>query len=132
MPWTPSYLWFSARDRAAYYSSAAIVFASVPRRDRLARTRPRIVRDGDVSLFFTPGFYVDPYPAYNTIRAEPVRWVPDLGAWVLTGHAEVAAALADPRISRGSGPREGDLLTRASARSRTGHSRHERSRRSAP
>jgi len=84
--------------------------------DRLVRTRPRIVRDGDVSLFFTPGFYVDPYAAYNKIRAEPVRWVPELAAWVLTGHAEVAAALVDPRISRGSGPREGDLLTRVLSR----------------
>lgn len=112
----PSYLWLYARDRATYYSWATIVSAGVPRRDRLARTRPRIVRAGDVSLFFTPGFYVDPYPAYNAIRAEPVRWVPDLGAWVLTGHAEVAAALADPRITRGSGPREGDLLTRVLSR----------------
>ena len=31
---------------------------------------------------------------------------------MLTGYAEVAAALSDPRVSRGRGPREGDLLTR--------------------
>jgi pimeloyl-[acyl-carrier protein] synthase len=30
----------------------------------------------------------------------------------LTGYGEVAAALADPRISRGRGPQEGDLLRR--------------------
>ncbi|TML93548.1 MAG: cytochrome P450 [Actinobacteria bacterium] len=30
----------------------------------------------------------------------------------MTGYWEVAAALADPRVSRGGGPRDGDLLTR--------------------
>jgi cytochrome P450 len=41
-----------------------------------------------------------------------VRWEEELQGWVLTGYAEVAAALADPRVSRGGGPRDGDLLTR--------------------
>ena len=46
----------------------------------------------------------------------PVRWEDELGGWLLTGYAEVAAALADPRVSRGRGPQEGDLLTRLLSR----------------
>jgi cytochrome P450 len=65
-----------------------------------------------VSRFFTREFFADPYPTYDDLRGEPVRWEDELRGWVLTGYAEVAAALADPRVSRGSGPREGDLLTR--------------------
>ncbi|MEP6525932.1 MAG: hypothetical protein ABJA86_02115 [Nocardioidaceae bacterium] len=64
------------------------------------------------SAFFTPGFFRDPYATYDDVRGEPVHWERALGGWVLTGYDEVAAALADPRISRGGGPREGDLLTR--------------------
>jgi len=67
---------------------------------------------GDVSRFFTPEFFKDRYPTYEELRDEPVRWEEEFRGWVLTGYAEVAAALADPRVSRGSGPREGDLLTR--------------------
>jgi cytochrome P450 len=66
----------------------------------------------DVSRFFTPEFFADPYPTYEELRGKPVRWEEDLGGWLLTGYAEVAAALADPRVSRGRGPQEGDLLTR--------------------
>ncbi len=62
--------------------------------------------------FFTPEFFADPYPTYDQLRDEPVRWEEELEGWVLTGYGEVAAALADPRVSRGGGPREGDLLTR--------------------
>ena len=65
-----------------------------------------------MSRFFTPEFFRDPYPTYQELRSEPVRWEEELQGWVLTGYAEVAAALADPRVSRGGGPREGDLLTR--------------------
>jgi pimeloyl-[acyl-carrier protein] synthase len=65
-----------------------------------------------VSRFFTPEFFTDPYPTYEALRGEPVRWDEELGGWVLTGYSEVAAALADPRVSRGRSPREGDLLTR--------------------
>jgi cytochrome P450 len=62
--------------------------------------------------FFTPEFFLDPYPTYDQVRGDPVHWEDAIGGWVLTGYNEVAAALADPRISRGGGPREGDLLTR--------------------
>jgi pimeloyl-[acyl-carrier protein] synthase len=65
-----------------------------------------------VTRFFTPEFFLDPYPTYEELRGEPVRWEEGLEGWVLTGYAEVAAALADPRISRGGGPQEGDLLRR--------------------
>jgi pimeloyl-[acyl-carrier protein] synthase len=65
-----------------------------------------------VGRFFTPEFFADPYPVYEEAGGEPARWVEELRGWVLTGYAEVAAALADPRVSRGSGPRPGDLLTR--------------------
>ena len=65
-----------------------------------------------MSRFFTPEFFGDPYPTYDELRDEPVRWVEELNGWLFTGYAEVAAALADPRVSRGRGPREGDLLTR--------------------
>jgi len=65
-----------------------------------------------VSGFFTHEFFVDPYPTYEELRGEPVRWEEELEGWVLTGYAEVAAALADPRVSRGGGPQDGDLLRR--------------------
>ena len=61
---------------------------------------------GDVSRFFTPEFFADPYPTYEELRAKPVRWEEELNGWLLTGYAEVAGALADPRVSRGSGPQE--------------------------
>ena len=66
--------------------------------------------------FFTPEFFLDPYPTYDEVRVEPVHWEEELGGWVLTGYAEVAAALADPRVSRGRGPQEGDLLKRLLSR----------------
>jgi cytochrome P450 len=65
-----------------------------------------------VSRFFTPEFFLDPYPTYDELRSDAVHWDEELQGWVLTGYGEVAAALADPRVSRGGGPREGDLLTR--------------------
>jgi pimeloyl-[acyl-carrier protein] synthase len=65
-----------------------------------------------VTRFFTPEFFVNPYPTYEELREEPVRWEEELRGWVLTGYAEVAAALADPRVSRGGGPQDGDLLRR--------------------
>jgi pimeloyl-[acyl-carrier protein] synthase len=65
-----------------------------------------------VSRFFTPEFFADPYPTYEELRGKPVRWEEGLNGWLLTGYAEVAGALADPRVSRGDGPQEGDLLRR--------------------
>ena len=66
--------------------------------------------------FFTPEFFADPYATYDDLRVESVHWQEELGGWVLTGYADVATALADPRISRGRGPQEGDLLKRLLSR----------------
>lgn len=47
-------------------------------------------------------FLADPYPAYRALReAGPLHWSEAFfgGAWVLTRHADVEAALRDPRLS---------------------------------
>jgi pimeloyl-[acyl-carrier protein] synthase len=42
----------------------------------------------------------DPYPFYRALRAEdPVHFHELLQGWILTGHADVAAVLRDPRFS---------------------------------
>src|SRR5262245_10171716 len=44
--------------------------------------------------------YADPYPNYRRVReTTPVYWSNLLYSWVLTRHADVKAALVDPRIS---------------------------------
>jgi vitamin D3 1,25-hydroxylase len=52
---------------------------------------------------FDGSFWNDPYPAYDGARAEePVRKVdlPDGPVWMMFRHADVRAALADPRLSK--------------------------------
>jgi pimeloyl-[acyl-carrier protein] synthase len=50
----------------------------------------------------SPAFFADPYPTYNALRAaDPVLWDETLHSWLLSGYAEVAAALNDPRLTRG-------------------------------
>ncbi|WP_198961489.1 cytochrome P450 [Pseudonocardia sp. MH-G8] len=52
---------------------------------------------------FDGAFWRDPYPAYAALRAdEPVRRVqrPDGTVWLLSRHADVRAALADPHLSK--------------------------------
>lgn len=47
-------------------------------------------------------FLLDPYPGYRALReAGPLHWSEEFfaGAWVLTRHADVEAALRDPRLS---------------------------------
>jgi cytochrome P450 len=47
-------------------------------------------------------FLHDPYPAYSELRAAgPIHWSDEFhgGAWLLTRHADVEAALRDPRLS---------------------------------
>ena len=47
-----------------------------------------------------PEILVNPYPFYQRLRAEdPVHWDEDRDHWVLTRHADVVAALRDPRFS---------------------------------
>jgi hypothetical protein len=52
---------------------------------------------------FEGAFWNDPYPAYDALRGdEPVREVdtPDGRVWMMFEHADVRAALADPRLSK--------------------------------
>jgi cytochrome P450 len=50
----------------------------------------------------SPAFFADPYPTYHALRAaSPVVWDDALRSWLLSGYAEVAAALSDPRLARG-------------------------------
>ena len=52
---------------------------------------------------FDGAFWRDPYPAYAELRAdEPVRRVQrdDGTVWLISRHADVRAALADPRLSK--------------------------------
>jgi cytochrome P450 len=52
---------------------------------------------------FDGRFWNDPYPAYDAVRAgDPVRKVdlPDGPVWMLFRHADVRAALTDPRLSK--------------------------------
>lgn len=52
-----------------------------------------------VELVLSPDFRADPYPGWAALRErEPVHRT-DLGAWVLTRHADVSALLRDPRTS---------------------------------
>ncbi|SFB25647.1 hypothetical protein SAMN04515620_13155 [Collimonas sp. OK607] len=47
-------------------------------------------------------FLNDPYPAYHALRVQgALHWSPEFcgGAWLLTGHADVASVLRDPRFS---------------------------------
>lgn len=56
---------------------------------------------------FGPGFFEDPYPTYHALRtSDPVLWDANIEAWVLTRYADVAAALSDPRLLRGSTPEQ--------------------------
>jgi cytochrome P450 len=46
---------------------------------------------------YDPAVIDDPYPSYAALRAEdPVHWSESAQSWVLTRHADVAAALRDP------------------------------------
>jgi len=50
----------------------------------------------------SPAFFTDPYPTYHALRAaDPVAWDDALQSWLLSGYAEVAAALNNPRLNRG-------------------------------
>ncbi|MDZ5455865.1 cytochrome P450 [Azohydromonas lata] len=55
-----------------------------------------------VAPFVDLEFLQDPYPAYQALReAGPIHWSEVFfgGAWLLTRHADVEAALRDPRLS---------------------------------
>ncbi|MEA5506770.1 cytochrome P450 [Halotia wernerae UHCC 0503] len=46
-----------------------------------------------------PEFYLNPYPTYHQLQAEDPVHLSSMGAWVITGYADVAKALRDPRLS---------------------------------
>lgn len=55
--------------------------------------------DGRISLLSRDTF-ANPHPVARRLREhDPVHWSDELGAWVLTRHADVAACLHDARLS---------------------------------
>src|SRR5947199_7162851 len=53
---------------------------------------------------FTADFFRYPYAAYSALRErDPVHWDEEHQVWVVTRYADVAAALANPRLVRGTG-----------------------------
>jgi cytochrome P450 len=58
--------------------------------------------DGSIDFFtlaMSAEFHDDPYPWYHRLRSsDPVHETP-FGVWLLTRHADVAAAVRDPRLS---------------------------------
>jgi pimeloyl-[acyl-carrier protein] synthase len=48
---------------------------------------------------FLPDFYLNPYPIYHQLQAEDPVHLSSMGAWIVTGYADVAKALRDPRLS---------------------------------
>jgi len=43
----------------------------------------------------------DPYPTLGRLREnDPVHWIPDFQAWVITRYEDVRAMFSDPRVSR--------------------------------
>ncbi|WP_158939537.1 cytochrome P450 [Streptomyces sp. NRRL S-87] len=56
---------------------------------------------------FSPAGRVDPYPAYDWLRAhEPVHRDPMTGMWLVTGYEDCTALLKDPAFSAAAGQRE--------------------------
>ena len=65
---------------------------------------PTVKPRDQLPSLFTPEFYRNPYPAYATLRrSDPVHWDEEHQVWLLTRYADVAAALAEPRLARGAG-----------------------------
>ncbi|BCJ56121.1 cytochrome P450 [Actinoplanes sp. NBRC 14428] len=61
---------------------------------------------------FSPAAMAEPMPLLHRIRAqEPVAWLPQLGAYLLTRHADVVAVLKDRRLDVANMARGMDRLT---------------------
>lgn len=55
-----------------------------------------------------PEVRANPYPFYAQLRSQdPIHWDEELGFWVLTRYADIAAVYHDPRFSRAQGLRRG-------------------------
>src|SRR6266568_3186959 len=88
---SPASAWSRPLVRDARGAHDCIVSPTVKPRDQLPS-------------LFTPEFYRNPYPAYATLRrSDPVHWDEEHQVWLLTRYADVAAALAEPRLARGAG-----------------------------
>lgn len=55
---------------------------------------------GYTALLAQPSVLANPYPLYHQLRQQyPVFWESSLQKWLVTGYAEVASVLRDPRLS---------------------------------
>jgi cytochrome P450 len=60
------------------------------------------------SNLLRPEVRADPYPFYASLRAQdPVHWDEEMGFWLITRFADIAAVYNDPRFSRAEGLRRG-------------------------
>jgi cytochrome P450 len=56
--------------------------------------------------FFGPEMLADPYPFYHLLRSKnPVLWMPQLDAWLITSYEFVSQALRNPQFSSDRFPR---------------------------
>jgi cytochrome P450 len=54
----------------------------------------------DIPALTDPAVLIDPYPALAWLREhDPVHWSAEAHSWIVTRHADVAAAFRDPRLS---------------------------------
>lgn len=54
----------------------------------------------EMPAFLSPEMSKDPYAYYKALRANgPVHWDPQFGAFLISKHADIAAAYRDPRFS---------------------------------
>jgi cytochrome P450 len=79
-------------------------------------SNPSDDRDLSLAALRDPAVRADPYPFYARLRSQaPVHWDETAGldgGWVLTRHADVMAALRDPRVTaeRLDSPQDADWL----------------------
>ncbi|MFE4699941.1 cytochrome P450 [Streptomyces sp. NPDC056738] len=128
-----------ARARASLVPSAPVPSPPVPARPSVPSrpaVRPRPSPDGPCGPYtppsgpsaradapaslLDPGTERDPHPLHRTLRRDfPLVLDEPFGAWLISRHADVRAALADPRLappSPGPGPDHGEDGTHAAHR----------------
>src|SRR5947208_357781 len=65
----------------------------------IARGRHPVSNEDELFNPLDPDVIRDPYPVYRKMReADSVYWHDQLGAWILTGHAECLKVLKNPDI----------------------------------
>jgi pimeloyl-[acyl-carrier protein] synthase len=75
------------------------VRAAVGRAARLTLGAPRYRKSFTAYALFHDRTARNPYPMYSWMRRKPVFWDPRMRQWVVTGYADVSAALAENRLS---------------------------------